>query len=103
MWLQVGCRKKRAPKLHTMDVDTRFQNAIFLKGNQDRDIWDLITEAWMTVYTGYPHTLKADHKSVFISENGGNGRLKSELMLRFGVLNPIIHRVLAKDIMIRFE
>lgn len=68
MWLDTGNGKRKSPILHIIDSDTHFQNAVFLKGESARDIWDAFTEAWSTVYIGYPTTIKTDHGSVFTSK-----------------------------------
>lgn len=68
MWLDVGKRRK-APILHIVDTQTHFQNAVFLKGESARDVWDAFIEAWSTVYVGYPQTLKSDHGKIFTSKS----------------------------------
>lgn len=67
MWLDVN-RSRKAPILHVIDTQTHFQNAVFLKGESARDVWDAFIEAWSTVYVGYPKTLKTDHGKIFTSK-----------------------------------
>lgn len=62
MWL------KGNPILHIVDTQTRFQNAILLKGESARDVWDAFIEAWASVYIGYPNRIRSDRGSVFTSK-----------------------------------
>lgn len=68
LWLDIGKRRK-APVLHIIDTQTHLQNAVFLKGESARDVWDAFIEAWSTVYVGYPKTLKSDHGKIFTSKS----------------------------------
>lgn len=71
LWLDTGSKKK-APVLHSVDMRAHFQNAIFLKGESARNVWDAFVEAWATVYTGYPQSIKSDHGSLFTSKDWEN-------------------------------
>lgn len=68
MWLDVR-RKRKAPVLHIVDTHTHFQNAVFLKGESARDVWDAFVEAWTSVYIGYPRVVKTDHGKIFTSKS----------------------------------
>lgn len=69
MWLDIHKKRKRkVPLLHIVDTQTHFQNAVFLKGESVRDVWDGFIEAWSSVYVGYPRVLKSDQGSVFTSK-----------------------------------
>ena len=65
-------KRRQAPVLHIVDSQTHFQNAVFLKGESARDVWDAFIEAWSTVYVGYPKTLKTGHGKIFTSKDWKN-------------------------------
>lgn len=67
MCLDMG-KTRKAPVLHIIDTQMRFQNAILLKGQSACHVWDAFIEAWSTVYIGYPNTLRVDHRSIFTSQ-----------------------------------
>lgn len=48
-----------------MDTQTRFQNAVLLKGESAKDMWDAFIEGWASVYIGYPSRIRADQGSTF--------------------------------------
>lgn len=54
LWLNIKGKRKKVPALHIVDIHTHFQNAIFLKSESSRHIWDGFVEAWASVYIGYP-------------------------------------------------
>lgn len=53
--------------LHVVDIDTHFNNAIFLKGQSVEDVWEVFLSCWSTVYLGNPDKLKVDQGSAFTS------------------------------------
>lgn len=62
MWI------KRNPLLHIVNTQTRFQNAVLLKGESAKDVWDAFIEGWASVYIGYPNRIRADQGSIFTSK-----------------------------------
>ena len=59
MWLDNKKKKRiKVPVLHVVDSQTHIPNAVFLKGESFRGVWDGFIEAWTSVYIGYPQALK---------------------------------------------
>lgn len=54
--------------MHIADTQTHYQNAVILKGESARHIWDAFKEDWVTTYVGYPKRIKADQGRLFTSK-----------------------------------
>ena len=57
------------PVLHIVDLGTNFNSASFLSGESTDACWKAFLECWVTMYTGYPETIRADQGSIFKSKN----------------------------------
>lgn len=58
----------KAPILHIIDGHTHFQNALLLKGESARHVWDAFIECWSTLYNGYPRKIQIFKGPIFASE-----------------------------------
>lgn len=67
MWLDVKANRKD-PLPHKVDTQTHFRNAVILKGEPARDVWDAFIKAWTTLYVFYFSTIKTDNGKVFTSK-----------------------------------
>lgn len=55
------------PVLHVVDLQTRFQNAVFIRSKTTETIWQAFIDIWSSTYTGFPATLHFDQESSFVS------------------------------------
>ena len=55
------------PVLHVVDLQTRFQNAVFMHSKSTEAVWNAFIEIWCSTYTGFPSTLHLDQESSFTS------------------------------------
>lgn len=62
MWLQ------KTPVIHIIDTHTLYQNAEFLQDKSANAIWEVFLRVWVTLFVGFPNTLRLDHESCFDSE-----------------------------------
>ncbi len=48
------------PVLHIIDRGTRYSVARFMKNESSEQVWNIIVEFWITVFTGYPNIIFHD-------------------------------------------
>lgn len=53
--------------LHVVDVETRFNSAMFLKAHTVEAVWEAFVACWATLYIGFPETIRVDQGSAFTS------------------------------------
>lgn len=63
--MDVG-KSKKAPVVHILDTQTHLQNAVFLKGDSVRDVYDVFMDARTSTYIGYTQVVRTDHVGVFM-------------------------------------
>lgn len=61
MWID------NAPVLHVIDTDTMYQDAEFIVAKTAAALWESFLRSWVTLFIGYPNTLRLDQESAFDS------------------------------------
>lgn len=56
------------PVLHIVDIETNYQNAIFISGKPIQDICHDFIYCWESVYTCFPNEIRLDQGSSFVSK-----------------------------------
>lgn len=68
MWLNGN------PVLHIVDIETNYQNAIFIHGKSSHDLWKEFIDCLASVYTCFEDAIRLDRETSFVSkgfrENG---------------------------------
>lgn len=89
MWLE------KTPVLHVIDTHTVYQNAEFITDNSDTSLWETFLRIWVTIFIGFPNTLRLDHETSFDSDVFRNNSAAVGMRLQFSVIeshNSIVVR-----------
>ena len=57
------------PVLHIIDRATRYSVAKFLKNVSAEQVWDVIVNSWVIIFTGYPAIINHDQRPQFTAEH----------------------------------
>lgn len=55
------------PFLHMVDIETEFQNAIFIKDKISTNLCNDFFNCWARFYTTFPETIRLDRETCFTS------------------------------------